>query len=71
MKRFDKINPAIKATPLMILLTMLAPQLLLLLFRARNLYLIREAIDEYRTLILVNYLGAPLLLGALALAMVL
>jgi hypothetical protein len=71
MKLFEKINPVIKANPLMILLTMLVPQLLLLFFRMRNLYLIREAIDEYRTLILVNYIAVPLLLTVLALAMVL
>ncbi|MDF7800373.1 MSEP-CTERM sorting domain-containing protein [Pontiellaceae bacterium B1224] len=69
MKSFEKINPAIKANPLMILLTMVIPQLLLTLFRAHDLYLIREAIEEHHGLIHLNYLSFPLLLSALSLAM--
>jgi hypothetical protein len=69
MKSFEKINPAIKANPLMILLTMVIPQLLLTLFRLHDFYLIHEAIEEHHALIQLNYLGFPLLLSVLALAM--
>ena len=64
MKRFGKINPAIRATPLMIGLTLLIPQLLLALFRSHTLYLIRDAIEEHALLIYSHYLVIPLILTA-------
>ncbi len=66
MKLFEKINPAIKASPLMILLTMLVPQVLLALFRTRTLFIIRTEIAEHATLIYAHYLVIPLALAGTA-----
>lgn len=67
----EKINPSIKANSLMILLTMLAPQLVLILFRLRDLHMIRDEIQEHSLLIQMTFIGIPLIIGGLALLMVL
>ena len=70
MKPFDKINPAIKATPLVILLAMIVPQLLLVLFRTHSLSIVKGMITEHHILIHANYIGIPLGLAGFALWMV-
>lgn len=69
MKQFEKINPAVKTSPVLILLTMVIPQLLLALFRMRDLYVIREAIQENHVLIYLNYLIFPVILVAVGLVL--
>lgn len=71
MKFFEKINPAIKASPLMILLTMLVPQVLLALFRCHTLWLIHEEMHDHVALIYANYLAVPLALAGVALGLLL
>ena len=71
MKPFNKINPVIKATPLAILLSMIVPQLLLVLFRTHSLTIVKGMITEHHVLIHANYIGIPLGMASLALWMVL
>jgi len=70
MKIFKKIAPVIQATPLMLFLTMLLPQVLLILFRAGTLYFIGDALKENVELVYAHYIVLPSTLALLSLALV-
>ena len=70
MKIFEKIAPVVKVTPLLLFLTMVIPQLVLILFRAGSLCFMGEAVKDSTPLVYVHYLAVPAVLALVALWMI-